>query len=144
MLSFRDPAENGTWTIGVPPGSTLIVSAQDHYSRTDPDAWYIDLGSPDGRINRGVAFPNTNNAPIKGVVNNGTAQVLIRYFDGPGRFPATVSVRFECIAPPKKEAPQSAVLNNPIIVIYSASWATLIALILVMVGLHLRHKASKK
>jgi len=144
VLSFENTTENGTWTVTVVPGSTLVVRAQDQYSKTDPDAWYIDISGPDGRINRGVAFPNTNNAPVSGVVNKGNATVLIKYFDGPGRFPASVAVQFESIVPPKKEEPVSAVLNNPIIVIYSASWATLIALILVMVGLHLKHKSAKK
>lgn len=144
LLSFQNQTENGTWNITVPPGSTLIVSAEDQYSKTDPDAWRIDIGSPEGKISSGVAFPNTFNSPVKGVVSKGNATVQIRYFDGPARFPASVAVRFESSVPPKKEELPGVVLSNPIIVIYSASWATLIALILVMVALHLRHKAAKK
>jgi len=144
LLSFQNQTENGTWDLTVPSGSTLIVSADDQYSKTDPDAWRIDIDSPEGIISRGVAFPNTFNSPVKGVVSNGTATVRIRYFDGPARFPASVSVRFESVAAQKKEELPNVVLGNPIIVIYSASWATLIALILVMVALHLRHKAAKK
>jgi hypothetical protein len=44
---------------------------------------------------------------------------------------------------PPPIAPQT-ILNYPIIVIYSASWVTLIAIILVMVWLHRRKKERGK
>jgi len=143
-LSFSGPAVNGSWNIGLPPGSTLIVKARDLYSNTYPDSWYVEIDDSHGKVDRGVQFPNTNNAPIQGVISNGNASVVIRYFDGPGRFPATVMVQFDSLTPPPTFAPQSIISSNPIIVIYTASWATLIALILVMVWLHVRNKEAKK
>ncbi len=144
VLSFLNQTINGTWSVGIPPGAKLVVRVQDQYQKIYPDAWYIEIDDANSRISRGVAFPNTNNAPVEGVSATGDAKVLIRYFDGPGRFPSTVSVRFECIPPQLKAEPRISILENPIIVIYSASWVTLIALILVMVWLHVRTKRSKK
>lgn len=138
ILSFSNQTENGTWDVMIPPGSTLQVKAHDFYSQSSPDYWYIELSDENGRITRSVAFPNTNNAPVKGVVPSGNATVFIRYFDGKERFPAKVSVQFESITPPKPQLPPQSILNYPIIVIYSASWATLIAIILVMIWLHRR------
>ncbi len=143
VLRFEN-ATDGIWSVRTAPGSTLVVSAQDLYSRTYPDAWYIGIDDSKGKVNRGVAFPNTNNAPVGGVVSSENATVTIRYFDGPGRFPSTVLVRFDSIPPPPTPTPVNIIMNNPIIVIYSASWVTLIALIVVMVWLHLRNKAAKK
>ena len=94
-----------SWNVTLPPGSTLVVKAQDFYSQSYPDYWYIELSDENGRITRSVAFPNTNNAPVKGVVPSGNATVLIRYFDGKERFPAKVSVQFESITPPKPQLP---------------------------------------
>jgi hypothetical protein len=143
VLSFKNQTENGTWTVTLPPGSTLVVKARDFYSISYPDAWYIELSDEKGRITRSIAFPNTNNAPVKGVVPSGNATVRVRYFDGKERFPATVSVQFESIPPsPPQISPQS-ILNYPSIVIYTASWATLIAIILVMIWLH-RRKSKKQ
>ena len=82
------------------PGSKLIVSAQDLYLPSDPDSWYVEIADEKGRIDRSIAFPNTNNAPVEGVIPTGNATVSIRYFDGKGRFPASVAVQFTSIAPP--------------------------------------------
>ncbi|MFA6224695.1 MAG: LamG domain-containing protein [Methanoregula sp.] len=146
ILSFSDITENGIWRVTLPAGSKLIVSARDFYSKAYPDAWYIEIGDEHGRITRTIAFPNTNNAPAEGVIPSGNATVTIRYFDGKERFPARVAIQFESIAPPPQPPsfiPQN-VFANPIIIIYSASWATLIALILVVVWLHRRKKKGIK
>ncbi len=119
------------------------MKARDFYSIAYPDAWYIEMSDEKGRITRSIAFPNTNNAPVKGVVPSGNATVRVKYFDGRERFPAKVAIQFESIAPPPPPAPQT-ILNYPIIVIYSASWVTLIAIILVMVWLHQRKKEGRK
>ena len=143
ILSFSNLTTNGTWDVKVPPGSKLSVLAQDQYSRVYPDEWYVEIDSQNSRINRGVAFPNTNNAPVEGVLSSGNGTVLIRYFDGPARFPSSVVVEFTCTAPPQHMELSQSILANPIIVIYSASWVTLIALILVMVWLHVRSKRQR-
>jgi hypothetical protein len=140
ILTFTDRTMNGTWNLGMQPGSKLIVNVRDRYSQVYPDAWYVEIADNKGRIDRSIAFPNTNNAPVEGVVPTGNATVSIRYFDGKDRFPATVAVQFTTIAPPPLPAPPQNILSNPIIVIYSASWATLIALILVILWLHRRSK----
>jgi hypothetical protein len=143
ILSIPDKTKNGTWNVSLPAGSRLIVSARDLFSKVYPDAWYIEIGDEQGRITRTIAFPNTNNAPAEGVVPSGNATVTIRYFDGKERFPARVAIQFESIAPPVRSPPSfipQNVFANPIIIIYSASWATLIALILVVVWLHRRKK----
>jgi hypothetical protein len=143
-LSFSNQTENGTWNVALPPGSTLVVRGEDFYSVSYPDAWYIELSDENGRITRSIEFPNTNNAPIKGVVPSGNATVRIKYFDGKERFPAKVAIRFESIAPPPLPPAPQTILNYPIIVIYTASWATLIAIILVMVWLHRRKQRGGK
>jgi hypothetical protein len=143
-LSFSNQTENGTWNVALPPGSTLVVRGKDFYSVSYPDAWYIELSEENRRITRSIAFPNTNNAPVKGDVPSGNATVRIKYFDGKERFPATVAIQFESIAPPPLPPAPQTILNYPIIVIYSASWATLIAIILVMVWLHRRKQNRGK
>jgi hypothetical protein len=144
VLSFPDKNENGTWKVTLPPGSTLVVKGRDLYSVSYPDAWYIEIGDEKGRITRSIAFPNTNNAPVQGVIPSGNASVLVRYFDGKGRFPSQVALQFESITPKPPANPPPTILNYPVIVIYSASWVTLIAIILVMVLLHLRKNKKKK
>jgi len=121
------------------------VSARDLYGKAYPDSWYIEIDDEHGRITRTVAFPNTNNAPAEGVVPSGNATVTIHYFDGKERFPARVAVQFESIAPPAQPSLfiSHNVFANPII-IYSASWATLIALVLVVVWVHRRRKQGIK
>ncbi|MDO9034868.1 MAG: LamG domain-containing protein [Methanoregula sp.] len=146
VLSFSDKTENGIWSVTLPAGSKLVVSARDLYAKANPDAWYIEIADEYGRIARTIAFPNTNNAPSEGVVPSGNATVTIRYFDGKDRFPSRVAVRFESITTPIQSQsfiPKN-VFANPIIIIYSASWATLIALIVVVVWLHRRRKTGKK
>jgi len=143
QLMFASQAENGIWHVALPAGSRLIVKASDLYATTYPDAWYVELADENGRITRSIAFPNTNNAPVEGVIPSGNATVLVRYFDGPARFPSQVSVTFESGVPavpvPPSIIPKN-ILENPIIVIYSASWATLIAIIIVILWLHKRRE----
>jgi len=143
ILSFSNNTENALLNVTLPPGSTLVVKARDSYSISYPDAWYIEMSDENGRITRSIAFPNTNNAPIVGVVPSGNASVRVKYFDGIERFPAKVTIQFESIAPPPPPAAPQTILNYPIIVIYSASWVTLIAIILVMVWLHRRKNKTK-
>jgi hypothetical protein len=144
ILSFTNQTEIGVWNVTMPQGSTLVVKAKDFYSISYPDAWYIEIADENGRITRSIAFPNTNNAPVKGVVPSGNATVRVRYFDGKENFPAMVALRFESLTPPPPPIAPPTILNYPIIVIYSASWATLVAIILVMVWLHRRRKEGEK
>jgi hypothetical protein len=140
LLTFFNRTEEGIWQIGVPPGSQLVVSATDLYSATYPDEWYVELRDGNTRLARAVAFPNINNTPVTGVIQSGNATVLVDYFGGPAQFPATVRTQFESV---KGESPAilpGSMLENPIIVIYSASWATLIAIIIVILWLHKRKK----
>jgi len=143
ILTFSNQTENAVWNVTLPPGSTLVVKARDFYSMSYPDAWYIEMSDEKGRITRSIAFPNTNNAPLMGIVPSGNATVRVKYFDGKERFPAKVAIQFESIAPPPPPAPQQTILNYPVIVIYSASWVTLIAIVLVMVWLHRRKNKTK-
>jgi hypothetical protein len=146
ILSFSNKTESGIWKVSLPAGSKLIVSARDLYSKEYPDAWYIEISDENVRITRTIAFPNTNNAPAEGIVPSGNATVTIRYFDGKERFPARVILQFESMAQPVRSPsfiPQN-MFANPIIIIYSASWATLIAIIVVVVWLHRRRKDAKK
>lgn len=140
-LTLTDKTGNATWYITQQPGSKLIVKIQDTFSQVNPDAWYVEIADEKGRIDRTIAFPNTNNAPVEGIISSGKATVTIRYFDGKERFPATAVVQFTSLAPPPAlPKPPQNILTNPIIVIYSASWATLIALVLVILWLHQRRK----
>jgi len=139
-LTFSNSTENGTWQVSVPPGSELTIRATDLYPGTYPDEWYVELKDGDTRINRAVAFPATNNAPVKGMIASGNATVLVHYFGGPARFPAGVELTFESTAGEGPAASlKNTILEYPIIVIYSASWATLIALIVVIFWVHRRH-----
>jgi Concanavalin A-like lectin/glucanases superfamily len=143
ILTFSNQTENGIWNVTLPPGSTLVVKARDFYSTAYPDAWYIEMSDERERITRSIAFPNKNNAPVQGVVPSGNATVRIKYFDGREQFPAQVAIQFESIAPPPPPVAPQTILNYPIIVIYSASWVTLIAIVLVMVWLHRRKNRAK-
>ena len=144
VLRFDNKTQNGTWAVRLPAGSTLVVNTQDLNSLMYPDAWYIGIDGVNGKVNRGVVFPNTNNAGIAGMIPSENASVTIRYFDGPERFPSTVRVLFDSIPPQSQQTPANIIMSNPIIVIYSASWVTLIALVLVMVWLHVKNKSAKK
>jgi hypothetical protein len=145
LLFFKNRNENGTWNVTLPPGTTLVVKAHDFYSLSYPDAWYIEIADEKiGRVTRSIAFPNRNNAPLKGDIPSGNATVFVRYFNGTGRFPSKVTVDFEnVVSPPPQATTPRTILNYPIIVIYSASWATLGAIILVIVWLHRRRKKPK-
>jgi hypothetical protein len=145
-LTFNGANETGTWNISLLPGSTLGVQVRDLYSASYPDYWYVEIADEKGRIDRSVAYPNTNNGPNEGVIPTGNATVNVKYFDGKGRFPATAEVRFDSYPPPVPAIPAIVppnILANPIIVIYSASWATLIAILLVVIWLHRRSREQK-
>jgi hypothetical protein len=75
---------------------------------------------------------------------SGNATVTVRYFSGSERFPAKAILSLESQAPlpPQQTIPRN-ILENPIIVIYSASWATLVAILLVMILVRWRKKARK-
>jgi hypothetical protein len=128
----------------MPPGSTLSVQANDLYATAYPDSWYIEVRDGGRRIDRSIAFPDTHNAPVGGSVPSGNATVTLSYFDGPERFPASVAVDFSVYTPPPPPVEPAPILSYPIIVIYSASWATLIALVVVMVWLHKRRNRQKE
>ena len=138
-LTFSNQSDQGVWQVSVPPGSQLSVGATDSYPGTYPDEWYVELRDQDTRLTRIVAFPVPYNAPATGIIESGNATVLVHYFGGPGRFPASMSLSFTSTG---QESPVTslpkAILEYPIIVIYSASWATLIALIVVIVSAHKR------
>jgi hypothetical protein len=138
-----DPHQQAIWNVHVPQGSTLSVNVRDSYSKVYPDFWYVELGDSGRRLTRSVAFPNTYYAPTESVIPSGNATVIIRYFDGVNRFPSSVFVDVRCIAPPPViQEPLRPIFSNPIIVIYTASWATLIALILVLFWLKRRNKGK--
>jgi hypothetical protein len=140
-LTFSNQTQQGTWQVTVPPGSQLSVGAADAYPDVYADEWYVELRDQDTRLTRIVAFPVSFNAPAAGVIESGNATVIVHYFDGPGRFPASMSLTFTCTGPenPVTSLPKT-ILEYPIIVIYSASWATLIALIVVIVWAHRRRR----
>jgi len=141
LLTFTNQTEEGVWQIGVPPGSRLVVTATGLYSAIFPNEWYVELRDGNTRLTRAVAFPNTNNAPVSSVIQTGNATVLVHYFGGPAQFPASVSLQFETVkAEIPSILPEVVLENAPIIVIYSASWATLIAIVIVVLWLHKRRK----
>ena len=145
VLSFADKTVNGTWQVTLQPGSLLRVSAYDSYMKASPDEWYLEIGDPQGKPPaRTIAFPGRNNAPAEAMLPSGNATVTVRYFSGDERFPATVLLRLESLPPaPPRLIETKNILANPIIVIYSASWATLVAILLVMIWLRWRKKAKK-
>ncbi|MFA5330969.1 MAG: LamG domain-containing protein [Methanoregula sp.] len=143
LMTFAKRSDEDRWQVTVPPGSQLVVRAYDRYSAISPDEWYVELLDNGNRVTRAVAFPNTNNAPVVGVIYSGNATVIVRYFEGVGRFPASVRVTFECEAAPvttrQTEAIPTVIMEYPIIVIYTASWMTLIALVVVIFWVHRRN-----
>ena len=144
VLSFPDKTINGTWQVALQPGSKLSVQAYDFYMNAYPDAWYLDIADEHGKPERTIAFPNRNNTPAEAMIPSGNATVTVRYFSGGERFPAKVLLRLESLPPlPPPRAELKNILANPIIVIYSASWATLVAILLVIIWLHRRKKAPK-
>ena len=143
-LSFADKTVNGTWQVSLQPGSLLSVQAYDTYMKAYPDAWYLEIAGEPGTPVRTIAFPNRNNAPAETMVPSGNATVTVRYFSGGERFPASILLQLESMPPvPPLQAEPKNLLENPIIVIYSASWATLVAILLVMIWLHRRKTARK-
>lgn len=149
VLSFPDKTVNGSWQVSLQPGSLLRVYAYDSYMNAYPDAWYLEIADDQGRPAqtgtpaRTIAFPNRNNTPAEAMVPSGNATVTVRYFSGSERFPATVLLRLESLPPlPPRQPEPKIILVNPIIVIYSASWATLVAILLVIIWLHRRKKGK--
>jgi hypothetical protein len=135
------PDKSAFLNVHIPAGSTLSVDVADAYAPVYPDAWYIEIGDSGTRLTRSVAFPNMLNAPTEAVIPSGNATVQIRYFDGTNRFPASAYVTLRSTAPPPPPVlPSTPIFANPIIVIYTASWATLVAIILVIFWLHRRNK----
>ena len=144
VLSFTDKTVNGTWQVSLQPGSLLSVRAFDFYTNAYPDEWYLEIAEGSEKPVRSIAFPRRINAPAEAMLPSGNATVTVRYFSGKERFPAKVLVRFESLpAVPPREAPPKSILANSIIVIYTASWATLVAILLVIIWLHRRRKAQK-
>jgi hypothetical protein len=144
VLSFADKTVNGTWQVSLQPGTLLSVRAYDIYANAYPDEWYLEIADGSEKPVRTIAFPRRINAPAEAMLPSGNATVTVRYFSGNERFPATVLLRFESLpAVPPRQAPQKNILENPIIVIYTASWATLVAILLVIIWLHRRRKARK-
>lgn len=138
-----DSPQQAVWQVQVPPGSTVTVNVKDAYSQVYPDAWYIEIDDGTTRLTRSVAFPNTVNTPSEAVIPSGNATIIIRYFDGVKRFPSSAYVNIRCTTPPPAiQEPLSPIFSNPIIVIYSASWATLIALVLVFFWLRRRNRGN--
>jgi hypothetical protein len=144
VLSFPARTVNGTWQVSLQPGSILRVQVYDFYMNAYPDAWYVEIANETGKPARTVAFPNKNNGPAEAVLPSGNATVTVRYFSGQERFPAKVTLLLENLPPmPPRHIEPKNILENPIIVIYSASWVTLVAIMLVMIWLH-RHKKVRK
>jgi len=143
QLTFDNRSTQGVWQVSVPPGSRLSAGAAAGYPDTYADEWYVELRDQDTRLARIVAFPVANNAPASGVIVSGNATVLVHYFGGPGRFPAVTNLILTCTPPesPVTSLPK-AILEYPTIVIYSASWATLIALIVVVIWAHRRRNKN--
>ena len=138
-LTFSDQAEEGTWHVDVPSG--LQPVGRDSQM---PILQFIPMN---GTWNSKTRIPGSRGWSLSlsrkftglGTIVSGNATVLVHYFGGPARFPAPVSVTFTCAMPesPVSSLPQ-AILEYPIIVIYSASWATLIALVVVIIWAHKR------
>jgi hypothetical protein len=137
VLSFSGKNETGIWQVSRQPGSTLSVRTFDLYSSVYPDAWSMEIDNKNGTVVRSVAYPGRDNTPLEDLLPTGNATVLIKYFEGKERFPAQAVLRLESLPPPRSVEPVSpGIMNNPIIVIYTASWATLIAIILGIMWLH--------
>ena len=138
-----DPLQQAVWHVQVQPGSTIKVDVKDAYSQVYPDSWYVEIDDGATRLTRSVAFPNTLNSPSEAVIPSGNATVIVRYFDGVNRFPSSAFVNVRCTVPaPIIQEPPNPIFSNPIIVIYSASWATLIAIVLVIFWLRRRNKGK--
>ena len=138
-----NPEDRAVWNVQVPQGSKLTVQVRDAYSGVYPDSWYIEVGENGKRITRSIAFPNTINTPTEAIIPSGNATITLKYFDGVNRFPSSAFVEVSCTAPPPiLQESLHPIFSNPIIVIYTASWATLIAVIIVIFWLHRRNKGK--
>ena len=128
--------------VKVPAGSTLYTGINDAFSPVYSDSWYFEIEDNGKRVTRSIAFPNVRNTPARAVIPSGNATVLIRYFDGTYRFPSSAYVNLRVSEQPVQpiKPPANPIILNPIIVIYTASWATLIAIVLVIFWLHRRNK----
>jgi hypothetical protein len=144
VLTFFGRDENETLKIITQPGSTLIAKVSDRYTKPFPDTWYVEISDEHGRATQSIISPNTSSTLVTAIIPSGNATIIVSYYDGKDRFPSSAALWFESIPPPPPlSVIQQNILINPIIVIYSASWATLIALILVVVWLHRRRIGSK-
>lgn len=141
-IIFTGADQSATLTVQVPKGSTLYAGITDAYGKAYPDSWYFEITEDGRRLTRSIAVPGTINTPADAVISSGNASIMIRYFDGPKRFPASASVTLRTVAPPAPvlNPPLNPIFANPIIVIYTASWATVISLTLVFYWLHRRKK----
>ncbi|OPX64247.1 MULTISPECIES: LamG domain-containing protein [unclassified Methanoregula] len=144
VLRFNNRTVNGTWQVSAQPGSVLSVRAFDLFANADPDEWYLEIDNGRDKPVRTIAFPRRINAPAEAVLPSGNATVTVRYFSGTERFPLRVLLRLESLPPPPaRQPPAGNILGNPIIVIYTASWATLVAILLVIIWVHRRRRARK-
>ena len=141
-LIFTSPDQYDSVNVRMPPGSTLYVGIRDAYPESYPESWYFEINEDGNRLTRSIAFPNTYNTPAEMVVPSGNATITVKYFDGAKRFPSSAFIVVRAVAPPAPVVQPTPVpiFSNPIIVIYTASWATLIAVILVFFWLHSRRK----
>lgn len=144
FLLFSDRTVNGTWQVSARPGSVLSIRAFDLFANAEPDEWYLEIDNGKDKPVRTIAFPRRSNAPAEAVLPTGNATVTVRYFSGNERFPLRVLLRLESLPPPPaRQPPAGNILENPIIVIYTASWATLVAILLVIIWVHRRRRARK-
>ena len=144
VLTFFGRGQNETLKIITQPGSTLIAKVSDRYTKPFPDTWYVEISDEHGRAAQSIISPNTSSTLVTAIIPSGNATIIVSYYDGKDRFPSSAALWFESIPPPPPlSIIQQNILINPIIVIYSASWATLIALILVVVWLHRRRTGPK-
>lgn len=141
-IIFTGPDQSASLNVQAPKGSTLYVGITDAYGKAYPDSWYFEIDETGRRLTRSIAFPGTINTPAEAGISSGNATVTIRYFDGPKRFPASAYILLRSVTPPVPVVtpPLAPIFANPIIVIYTASWATVIALALVFYWLHARNK----
>ena len=142
-MIFTSENQTADIRIRLQPGSTLYAGIKDAYGAAYPDYWYFEVADENGtRLTRSVAYPNTINTPAKTVVSSGNATITVRYFDGTYRFPSSAYLTVRAVAPmvPVVKPTPVPIFSNPIIVIYTASWATLIAVVLVFFWLHQRNK----
>jgi len=140
-IIVNDENQTAGFIVHVPSGSMLYAGVQDEYLFY-PDAWYFDIADNGKPLARSIAFPNVRNTPGRSIISSGNAIVRVRYFNGTYIFPSSAFVTLRVADQQVQLATTTAppIVINPIIVIYTASWATLIALVLVVFWLHQRNK----